>query len=209
MVNMNKHLDLVNRLYEVICGKLSCIQVWGVYLFDSDFDDEPELRNKIGVIWICSLFDTIDAENRFIPEIIREAELEGWDKLVHNARQVQNLCKMTSELLSIFTMEEQIFMFSVRNQWVHGYLSNRHRDLISVKYLQDGKIKSEKMPRSEFIKITNSFFIKGGLDTTLKPLVEKAIDKKHRYWLAISYLQKYRNDIYSALQKDELITILV
>ncbi|WP_018128619.1 hypothetical protein [Balneola vulgaris] len=102
---MDKHLNLANRLYEVFRGNITCINTWGVYLFNSDFDNEPELRNKVGIIWICALFDTLEADNKFIPQIIKEAKQEGFESLVHNGIQLQNLCKLTGELLDSFTKQ--------------------------------------------------------------------------------------------------------
>lgn len=52
-------------------------------------------------IWICALLDTLEAEIRFLPEAIKEAELEGWSSLVYNGQQLQKLCKYTSDLLEI------------------------------------------------------------------------------------------------------------
>lgn len=43
---MNQHLSLANRLHEVVIGNLTCVNTWGVYLFDADFDGEPELREN-------------------------------------------------------------------------------------------------------------------------------------------------------------------
>lgn len=185
------------------------MNTWGVYLFDSDFDREPELRNKIGTIWICALLDTLEAESRFIPQAIREAEEEGWHSLVHNGYQLQNLCKLTSELLGSFTREEQIFLLDLRNQWTHGYLASRHRERVSVKYAQNGAIRSEHLSHTDYAKIIRKFFQQGNLDDTLKTLVERALDKKHRYWTAVGFLQKHEKEMYRILRDGETFVIKV
>lgn len=202
-------MNLANRLYEVFLGNLTCINTWGVYLFDSDFDGEPELRNKIGTIWFCALLDTLEAEGRFIPQAIQEAENEGWESLVYNGRQLQNLCKLTSELLDSFTREEQIFLLDLRNQWVHGYLAKRHRDNVSVKYAQNGKLHTEKLTRAEYTEITRMFFEQGNLDDTLSAIISRALDQKHRYWTAIGVLQKFEKEMYRILRDGETFNITV
>lgn len=204
---MDKHLNLANRLYEVIVGNLTCINTWGIYLFDDDFEKEPELRNKVGTIWFCALMDTLEAESRFIPQAIKEAEENGYDSLVHNGRQLQNLCKLTSELLDQFTREEQIFLLDLRNQWTHGYLANRHQEQVTIKFSQNGKIRSELIPHNEYADITRSFFEKGSLDETLQPILSRAFDKRHRYWEGVSVLQKLEKEMYRILRDGELFNI--
>jgi hypothetical protein len=206
---MDKYLNLANRLYEVFRGNLTCVNTWGVYLFDSDFDSEPELRNKIGTIWFCALLDTLEAESRFIPAAIQEAEREGWESLVHNGLQLQNLCQLTSELLDSFTREEQIFLLDLRNQWTHGYLANRHRERVTVKYTQNGKLRSEQLSNSEYTEVTRVFFEQGNLDNTLKPIISRALDKKHRYWTAVGVLQKFEKEMYRILRDGETFNITV
>ncbi len=206
---MNKHKSLANRLYEVICGNLTCINAWGVYLFNSDFDAEPELRNKVGVIWLCSLFDTLEAERKFIPEIIKEAKSEGWESLVHNGYQLQILCKLSSELLNLFTREEQIFLIDLRNQWTHGYLRNRHNDYVSVKYIQNGDIKYVNLSHTEFAEINRFFYEKKNLDDTLKSLILRVIDKKHRYWTAVNFLKNHEKEMYRMLLDGETFNIIL
>lgn len=206
---MDQHLNLANRLHEVVIGNFTCINTWGVYLFDANFDDKPELRNKVGVIWLCALLDTLEAESRFIPDAIREAEKNGWDSLVHNGKQLQRLCKLTAELLNVFTRDEQIFLIDLRNQWTHGYLANRHRDRVAIKYADSGAIKFEQIPRSEYIEITRAFYEKGNLDETLKSIVDRALDKKHRYWTAVGILKRFEREMYRILREGETFNITV
>lgn len=206
---MDKHLSLANRLHEVVIGNLTCVRAWGFYLFDSEFDGEPELRNKIGTIWFCALLDTLGAESRFIPQAIKEAEDEGWESLAHNGRQLKNLCELTSELLSSFTREEQIFLLDLRNQWTHGYLANRHREKVTVKYTQNGELRSEHLPHADYAEITRAFFEKGNLDATLQPIIARALDKKHRYWTAVGFLKKFEKEMYRILRDGETFNINV
>lgn len=207
---MDSHLNLANRLYEVVIGSLNAIQTWGAYLFDDDFNQrEPELRNRVGTIWLCSMLDTLEADSSYIPQVIKESEASGFDSLVHNGKQLQNLCKLTSELLEIFTREEQIFLLDLRNQWVHGYLTNRHRDKISVKFSQNGKIVKEKIPNREYAEIIGIFYDKGTLDHTLQPMINKALSKHHRYWKSIGVLQNFNSEIYRILREGERFNITV
>ena len=107
---MDSFLALASRAYEVVVTHVTCMNNWGFYLFNSEFDNEPELRNKIGTIWLCSLLDTLEAQHRFLPEIEKEALANGWPIFAYNARRLTGIGAVTSELLGILSREEQIFL---------------------------------------------------------------------------------------------------
>ncbi len=209
---MDPHLNLANRLYEVVVANLTALETWGFYLTSPEFDKEPELRNKLGVIWVCSLLDTLEAESRFLPEAAKEAQAKGLRSLVHNAQQLQNFCVVVGEVLDQFTREEQIFLVDLRNQWVHTYFANRHRDQITVKYAEKGKIITEKLTWRQYFETMDALWEKAkvsGLDNVLTPLVARALDKKLRYWPVMTILQRDRDKLYKALRDGQKIAIRI
>ncbi len=206
---MDNFLNLANRLYEVVVGNLTTFGCWGFYLLDPKFDSEPELRNKVGVIWICSLRDSIEAQDRFLPQIAREAEQHGFDSLVENSKQLQNFCVLIAELLSEFSREEQIFLDDLRNQFVHSYLIKRHRKTFSVKYCADGKLVNEPITYEDYHAVIRACNPEGkSLDEILTPIISRAIDtKRHRYWYAIEAWQKDGKAIYETFKNGDTIKI--
>lgn len=209
---MDPHLNLANRLYEVVVANLTALETWGFYLTSPEFDKEPELRNKLGVIWVCSLLDTLEAESRFLPEAAKEAQAKGFRSLVHNAQQLQNFCVVVGEVLDQFTREEQIFLVDLRNQWVHTYFANLHRDQITVKYAAKGKVITEKLTWRQYFEAMDALWEKAkasGLDNVLTPLVARALDKKLRYWPVMSILQRDRDKLYKALREGQKIAIRI
>jgi len=208
-LKMDNFLNLANRLYEVLVGNLSTIECWGFYLFDSEFDSEPELRNKIGVIWFCSLIDSIEAQSRFLPQIAREAEEQGFDSLVENSKQLQNFCTLIAEFLGKFSREEQIFLNNLRNQWVHSYFAMRHREKILVKYCAKGELLTEELTSAEYSEVTRPFFENGkSLDETLATIISRMLDsKEHRYWYALEAWQKDHEAIYEVFRNGDTIKI--
>jgi len=191
-------------------GSLSAVEAWGFYLMDPEFDDEPELRNKLGTIWICSLLDTLEAGGRFLPAVAKEAEPKGFQSLVFNARQLQNLCVLMAEVMDLFTREEQIYLVDSRNRWVHSYLANPHGDVVVVKYAAGGKIKTERLANADYHTIVRSFYEDGkNPDAVLAPMVARALDQKLRYWVAIGTLQKKKEAIYAALLEGKIFEIKV
>lgn len=206
---MDKRLQLANRLYEVIIGNLSCINAWGFYLFAPEFRGEPELRHKIGVIWFGALMDSVEADNRFIPEVIEEARNSGYDSLVHNGQQLQKLCKLSAELIEEFSREEQIFLLDLRNQWTHGYLANRHRDSVRVKYVAKAKLVLENLSHYEYRSLLEPLFARDSIDVTLQPMINRALNQKHGYWKAVGVLQKCERKMYRILRDGEVFNVSV
>lgn len=207
---MDNFLSLANRTYEVVVAILTSVESWGIYLTSPEFDKEQELRNKVGTIWICSLLDTLDAKERFLPEIAEEAKKSGHTSLVHNCAQLQNLCALVGEVLNEFSREEQILLTDLRNQLVHGYLTNRHQAQVSVKYVSARKIVKEKIANSSYYEIVNRFYLNGQpFDQTLAPLIARALNKKLRYWDAIAHFQKNREAVYSAILNRKTFEICI
>jgi len=206
---MDNFLNLANRLYEVLRGNLSTFECWGFYLLVSEFYCEPELRNKLGVIWFCSLMDSIEAQSRFLPQIAREAEEQGFDSLVENSKQLQNFCTLIAEFLSTFSREEQIALNNLRNQWVHSYFSMRHREEVPVKYCAKGELVTEKLTNAEYSDVIRLLTDSGkSLDETLSPIISRMLNlKKHRYWYALEAWQKDHEAIYEAFRNGDTIKI--
>ena len=71
---MHEHVNLSNRLFEVIAGCVTPLKCWGFYLLSDEFKHEKELINKVGTIWLCSIFDTSDLSNRELDNIAKEAK---------------------------------------------------------------------------------------------------------------------------------------
>lgn len=209
---MDPFLSLANRLYEVVLANVTAVEVWGFYLTSPEFDKEAGLRNRVGVIWICSLLDTLEAETRFLPEAAREAEAKGFASLAHNAHQLRNFCVIVGEVLDKYTREEQIFLADLRNQWVHTYFANRHRDAISVKYAAKGKVIMERLTGQEYFVAMSALYDQAkasGLDNVLTPLVARALDQTLRYWSVMAILQRDREKMYKLLREGQRIEIRI
>lgn len=200
---------LANRLYEVIVGNLSTFNCWGFYLLSEEFDREAELRNKLAVLWICALLDSVEAQKGALQRVISEAQEHGFDSLVENGRQLQNFCTLIAEFLGEFSREEQIYLVDLRNQWVHSYLINRHQERVKVKYVENGEFRSNRISSEEYYGILRSFHTKGeSVDEVLCPITARALElKKHRYWYALEVWQKDHEKIYQSFRDGNTIKI--
>lgn len=124
--------------------------------------------------------------------------------------QLQNFCVLIGELLDLFTREEQIYLLDLRNQMVHSYFANRHREHVVVKYAVRGKLQTEKLSDSDYHAIVRSFHETGkSVDAVLAPMIARALDQKLRYWTAIGAMQKERDAIYKVLIEGKTFEIKV
>lgn len=207
---MDPFLSLANRVFEVVMSNQTCINTWGVYLFDADFDKEQELRNKLGTIWLCSLLDTLEAQYRFLPEIAREAKTNGWSSLEQACQQLEKFCVVVGEVLEMYSREEQIFLVNLRNQFVHSYLAGRHREAIPVKYCSGGKLVSETIPSDEYHAIANRFFFGSlPLDPLLSSLLSRALNRNLRYWQAVGVFQQSADTLYKVIREGKNFTVTI
>lgn len=91
--------DLINAIYCLFSDNITCINTWSFYLFSSEFDKEPELRNKIGVIWVVSLLDSLEGERRALEDYETEAIRRGLPHLVDVCKQASRFFRIVEEVL--------------------------------------------------------------------------------------------------------------
>lgn len=192
-------------------SNVTCLENWGFYLFSPEFDKESELRNKLGVLWICSLLDTLEAQSRWLPEMEVEAHSCGWPTLEHAARELAKFCAVVGEVIVLFSREEQIFLIEYRNQLVHSYLSGRHRADVSVKYYQQGKFLRRTLPAAEYRAIVRPFYEAGQLYNSVASIVSRVISRTTplRYWGAIALMKDQKEEIYRILRAGGTINIRI
>ena len=117
---MNERQYVANRIFEVVSANLLLVTTWGYAMFSREMEEHEHVRNKVSVIWISSLFDTVEAGERFIVEAERDAVYAGFNDLEFNAKQMKNFCHLAAEAIQVFNREEQVHIQDTRNQWVHG-----------------------------------------------------------------------------------------
>lgn len=204
---IEEHQVIANRAFELITGSLTCLEAWGFYLTSEEFNAEPELRNKLGTIWICALIDHIEAETRYIPSIISDAQALKFYDIEQNALEIAKICATAKDLFQLISRDEQISLTQLRNQWVHGYLAGRHNGKVSIKFIENNRFVRETITREEHNRILYEFFQRGKLDTTLGRIMNRLIDPNLKYWTVMGHIQKTAPLIYRSLCEGNLIKI--
>ena len=177
--------DLINAIFCLFSDNLTCTRNWSRCLFDSKFNDEPELRNKIGTIWFVSLLDSLEGEKRSLDSYKSEAVSRGLTHLIPVCEQAQQFFRIIESVLSLFSREEQIFLRDIRDQAVHSWLARRHTQEFQIQYFNGTEIVREKIRQEDFNRIVQPFYMSGPLDTTLAMLIKRFLDLKLKYWLVM------------------------
>jgi hypothetical protein len=199
MPPIDESKKLANRVIEIVAANMVVNHTWGYPMFDAKFEDEPELRNKVFLIWLYAVLDTAEAANRELRRAIEDAVKIGADHIADAAEQLRGFSYLACEAVQVFSREEQINFFDVRNQFVHGYLHNRHRDEVSVRYAENGTVVREKLPFLDYNEIVRNAHGGRNLDDTLSEARARFFDLRLGYWVGLSFLERNNAQIYSDL----------
>ena len=199
MGTSKKQNQFLTGVFCLFNDNVVCLESWGFYLFDDDFNDEPQLRNRLGAIWLASLFDSLHAEIRQVKKYRNASLIRGLNHLPRYCDQAEYFFGTVREIMGKYSKSEQIFIVYLRNQWVHSFLSGRHAEKVGIKFVENDKLKSEQLTRDQYDELVRPHFKKASLDQTLQELVSRAIDQNLEYWTIVGEFQKKRNAFYEAM----------
>lgn len=182
---------LRNGLFALFSDNVICAKTWGIYFIDEKFDDEFALRNKLGILWLASLFDSLEGEMRVLGEYEQAATDLNQSVLIALCNKAREFLEGVKEVIGLYSREEQLFIRDLRDQWVHSWLARRHRELFDVKFYNGTSLVTERVTRDSYYSAIRPFFeAQDGIDAVLKTLVERATKGKLRYWNAIELLNR-------------------
>ncbi len=184
------NVDLVVGLFSLFSDNLGIVRNWGFYLFSPEFDDEVALRNRIGVVWLTSLLDSLEGELRSLETYRQMANDRGLPYLLEVCDQASLFMECVKEMSRRYSREEQIFLADMRDQLVHSWLARRHATQFQIKYFDGQSIVKERVTPTEHANIIRPFYYAGILDETLYTLVERFRDLRLRYWHVIDELAR-------------------
>lgn len=182
------NIDLVVGLFALFSDNLNVLRNWGLYLFAQDFNGEPELRNKIGTIWLTSLLDSLEGELRSLDKYRQQATERDLPHLLQVCDQASLFMECIKEILGRYSRTEQLFLNDMRDQLVHSWIARRHSDEFPIKYFDGKSIAKERITWAEHGEIMRSFYLTNVLDQTLLELLGRARDLRLRYWHVVDEL---------------------
>ncbi len=191
---------IISKVYSLFADSISVYKNWGFYMFDEKFDEEIELRNRIEIIILASLFDILASEKKILAyqNEAREHNLKHLDRY---CQQALEYCEAIKEFGTHFSKEEQIFIVYLRNQFVHSFLSVRHHNTMTVKFVENGTFKEEKNTIEHFHEITREFFERANLEQVEKEFIDRWIGISYRYSSIFMEFLGNEKVIYDAIYK--------
>jgi hypothetical protein len=153
--------QVANHLFAFYSDMMGCFKNWALYLFEPDFDSEPELRNKANAIWISSLIDTLEGEKRILDDLEKHAH--HYENQAHIAccEFIRRICRAVEEILALYSKEEQLFLDDFRDQLVHSW-----RWKFWIRYFERRAVAQDKVTFTDYHAIVRPFYERG-VDTSL------------------------------------------
>ena len=199
---------LCNGVYCLFSDNITLLSNWGFYLLDKDFDKEPELRGRIGILCIASLLDAIEGADRMIAKYETDADVLELPHLHIFLGQADAFVRLIEQAVSLFSDAEQIFIGSYRDQLVHSWLAKRHRASIPVKYFDGSRLVAREMDEEEYHALVRPYYQSPeGLVPTVRQLVDRFIREPKDYWSAVHSVKAHLAAVHGAIYAGKEFTI--
>ena len=193
-------IKLCNGVYCLFSDNITCMSNWGLYLFAKDFDREPALRGRVGIVCLASLMDSIEGANRTLEKYGQQATALGLPHLHVFLGQADTFVRLIEDTVASFSEAEQIFISSYRDQLVHSWLANRHRSSVHVKYYDGISLVRREMEESEYHGVVRPFYEHpDGFERVIQLLVRRFIERPTNYWSAVASVKANLSEVHSAI----------
>jgi hypothetical protein len=153
--------NIINRVFGFYEQNLTLLRTWGVYLFDSDFDKEEELKNKISIVFLGALFDLACFSDKRLLKIETECKELELHHMPRHIKQAGAFILAARDVLQNFTPDEQALIQNLRNQWVHSYLDQVTKEKTAFKCIENWEVKQRYVTNKEYHDILRPFFEQG------------------------------------------------
>ncbi len=176
------------RSFRIIADGAAPFKKWGKH-FIPDFIGMP-LREKSFAIWLYTLLDYVVQENIFYTMIseLKDRSVKV-DMLIKHFEHLVNIYK---NILSLYSKAEQLFLWSLRDQDVHGAISLWSNPEPVRKWYDTKNIKviTEKIPIDDYRKLLNPLY--KTMPETIALLIKRFINSGQ-----LEGLQQIINEEYS------------
>lgn len=173
-------IELANRTFAVAYAVTSVTSAWALPLFDSAFDREPELRNKLFCLLVCGILDSGWEYRSRINGLKTEAKKIGSLSCPFYLDVFEKYLALGVDVLEVFSRDDMIVITELRNQWLHGHWTEVHKKDRTIYYAENGQIQRARIPAAEFNKAFSR--IAGSVDLELMPLRKRFCEKKTFFW---------------------------
>jgi len=132
---------LANKVTTLLYGAPYFTRTWIDYLIHPRFDCEMALRNKVFCIYIVGLIDVVRGHETKIREIKTAAQKLNMKACIDYTDLYAIAFQATADLLGVLSEDDYMFLYSTRDQWVHGQVSAFHQEKWRYYFLSGGHVK--------------------------------------------------------------------
>ena len=148
MIERRRQLAL--RLVVAVQQTTTLLDQWMHILLHPEFDLEPELRNNSFYILICGLYDNAQGGDQRIASMAQEATEVGSFTGRYYVDLISKFRDGVLDLLSLFSVAENIWIRELRNQAIHGELSTWNAPQRSLAVVDNREVRVVQMSRDEW-----------------------------------------------------------
>lgn len=206
---LGSHRDIANRVFCFLLAPAIVLKNWGFYLYEKEFDGEPELRNKLTAIWFSSLYDTLAAEVRdngaYYQNLFEACERIGRPGLLRHCCLIPSLCGGIRQFMDDYSVKQQIFIQDFRNQLVHGWQANPFEEKVAVKYVWRSRFITKRISWACNTRVQRRMHQRG-IDNVLTELFEPIWRQEHHFVRELlrvtqvsENLERLRKEIYEGV----------
>jgi hypothetical protein len=205
--------EVANYIYGFFSNHINFFINWGCYLFNPEYSNDRELRNKIFCIYICALMDTLEGRDKRLENLKKHSESFKSPMFSHYCNEMNKFGRMIENMLRLYTKEEQILIRDFRNTLVHGLLTGSMQLNVSVVYFDGEILIRDKMSMQDYHgAIENVHPENIPLDDVLSEMCNRLLKSKFPYWAAMEQLMDpikrdgLHKDIYGELGEDDYLS---
>ena len=212
LTTRKEKIAFAGRVFTLLSDSVSVTNIWRYQIFKENKYvnlgvPEGNVDSDVlgSIIWFCSMYDSLQARDRILNELIETAEENNLDNQVKWCREAEKLFSLISNLLSTFTKEEQVYMQRVRDVVVHGWLHAPHNDVQTIKYLVEDVFTVEKTGKEIIAEMTIPLFSKGWA-ISVRELMPRFLEKQSDLWKKLDHLsldkELFHREIYADIGID-------
>lgn len=174
---------LANKVITLLCGAPHFTKTWIDYLIHSRFDCEMALRNKVFCIYIVGLIDVVRGHETKIRDIETAAQKLNMKACIDYTDLYTIVFEATADLLGVLSEEDYMFLYSTRDQWVHGQLSAFHQEKWRYYFLSSGNVKKGTRPIEAIHDVDQKYLAKyGSVDGALARIRSDIYNHRTFFW---------------------------
>lgn len=148
---------LLRRIVEAIRTPGALLEQWMPLLCNAEYDHSGELRNQGFYILVIGLFDAVEEGESKLAEMRQKADSLGSKSCAFYANLVEFYLDGIIDVLSIFSLEETVYLSEMRTQTVHGQLQSIHRDNRSFLLVEQRTVVRRRVRQDEYWRLYHGF----------------------------------------------------